>query len=66
MVHLLPSTKTVLLSFTKEKPVPSIVKICPPMLPVGGDIDLTVGRVANSKYSPGSKDGFLKEEALFA
>lgn len=57
--QLFPSTEIVLFSVAGEKPVPDMVRICPPKLPVEGEIEVIVGREANSKYSPDAREGFL-------
>lgn len=55
----LPSTETVLLEGFAEKPVPEMVRYCPPMLPLLGLTAVMVGRAVNSKYSLGSKELLL-------
>jgi hypothetical protein len=45
--QLLPSTVTELLTGLGEKPLPLIVRYCPPMLPVEGLTELMVGRAVN-------------------
>ena len=54
--QLLPSTLTELLLTFGEKPLPVMVRYCPPVLPLGGETAVTVGRAVNSKYYPGLRE----------
>ena len=51
ILHVFPSTVTVLLVATPAKPVPEMVSNCPPRFPFKGDTEVIVGKTETSKFS---------------